>query len=175
ITIISLPDELLLCIAGSVGETAEIDAGSRAPSPLHWIISHVCRHFRNVVLDAPMLWTIIDTELSRSGSCRISELYIERSRTSKISVTLRTVPGDDGQSTDVDPKLLRLVSSHSNRIKRLALVSNSCSQEKILAPFHHTSAASLECLQLRGTRRFQFAGPSEMFISGAPLLRSLKL
>ncbi|KAJ7291530.1 hypothetical protein C8J57DRAFT_217924 [Mycena rebaudengoi] len=46
---------------------------------------------------------------------------------------------------------------------------------EIMTFFHHIPAASLECLQLEVTNDYRYDGPLEMFTSGAPLLRSLKL
>ncbi|KAJ7291511.1 hypothetical protein C8J57DRAFT_217601 [Mycena rebaudengoi] len=180
-TILSIPDELLLFVVGAAGDESE-DTGNGPP--LHWTISHVCRHFRNVVIDSPMLWTRIDTELSRPNSCKIFELYIQRSGTCKISVTLRRHDNGDWDSEEgiimrgvngTSNPFLVLLASHSNRIQRLTIVSTSFTVDEIMAPFHHIPAPSLECLQLEVMKNYTYDGPLEMFISGAPLLRSLKL
>ncbi|KAJ7291512.1 hypothetical protein C8J57DRAFT_1587779 [Mycena rebaudengoi] len=177
-TILSLPDELFLCIVDAVGDESE-DPGN---GPLlHWTISHVCRHLRNAVIDSPMLWTRIDTELSRPSSCKIFELYIQRSGTCKISVTLRHDGSDRkegvmvGESMGTSSPSLDLLASHSNRIRRLTIVCDRTWMDKIMAFFHHIPIASLECLQLEVTNDYTYDGPLEMFNSGAPLLRSLKL
>jgi hypothetical protein len=122
-----------------------------------------------------MLWTTIEPELTRPSSCKIAELYIERSRECNISVTLRGVPRKYQDPTDVDPQLLGLMSSHSYRIQRLTIVADEYVLDEIMAPFHHTSAATLEYLELKVVPFYGYEGPLKMFASGAPLLRSLKL
>ncbi|KAJ7823619.1 hypothetical protein B0H14DRAFT_3469963 [Mycena olivaceomarginata] len=54
-----------------------------------WTLSHVSHRFRDVVVGEPALWTLIETDFTGEGSVEILNLYLERSRTSKISLILR--------------------------------------------------------------------------------------
>ncbi|KAJ7291193.1 hypothetical protein C8J57DRAFT_211389 [Mycena rebaudengoi] len=164
--IFSLPDELLLCVVSAAD--AEQFEWSGRQAPFYWTISHVCRRFRDAVVGAPTLWSKIEIELTNPASWKISDLYMERSEACALSVTLR-------HSRDTRPhnELLSLLS-HSNRIQRLTIIPKGWT-EQILSPFRHAPAASLECLQIEVESRFEYNGPLDMFLSGAPRLRALKL
>ncbi|KAJ6588357.1 hypothetical protein B0H19DRAFT_204213 [Mycena capillaripes] len=89
LTILSLPNELLVAIAtaGQEGRVADLDTSFGFKT--EWTLSHLSRRFRNVIVGAPALWTFIEVNLCAEGSVEISKLYLEHSQTCHISVTLK--------------------------------------------------------------------------------------
>ncbi|KAJ7878672.1 hypothetical protein B0H13DRAFT_2052252 [Mycena leptocephala] len=88
LTLSSLPTELLVAIVGAGQEGRAADSKS-TDFKSEWAWSHVSRHFRDVVVGSPELWTLVDVNCDADGSDEILKLYMERSRACLISATLR--------------------------------------------------------------------------------------
>ncbi|KAJ7764507.1 hypothetical protein DFH07DRAFT_376609 [Mycena maculata] len=123
--IFSLPDELLVEIAAA-GQVHEFDA--------EWALSHISHRFRDAIIGAPTLWTVVYTQLLVEGSVEISKLYLERSRACKIWVTLYEVPlGVDVERHSIVDRLSHLVP-HIHRIRNLRIAGHRL-VDAMLTPF----------------------------------------
>jgi hypothetical protein len=134
-----------------------------------WTLSHLSQRFRDVVVGAPELWTLTEADFSVEGSVEILNLYLERSRTSKISTTLR------GESSIMEDGFLqKRVIPHVNRMCRLRIALDR-DLEILLAPFHDVVAPYLQHLEVVCAIPDEEAPPVVMFSSGVPLLNFLKV
>ncbi|KAJ6588352.1 hypothetical protein B0H19DRAFT_1248025 [Mycena capillaripes] len=113
LTILSLPNELLVAIAAAGQEGRVADLVTSFDFRTEWTLSHLSRRFRNVIVSAPALWTFIEVNLCAEGSVEISKLYLERSQTCHISATLKYPDFDL-----VAEGFLRILS-HIDRVWRL--------------------------------------------------------
>ncbi|KAJ7481482.1 hypothetical protein FB451DRAFT_1394134 [Mycena latifolia] len=115
-TIFSLPNELLVAItaAGQEGRVPNDDFKSE------WMLSHVSRRFRDVILCVPILWTFVEVDPTLEGSAEIMRLYLARSRGHRIRANLC-----ERSSLIVEPDLIakRLghILPHTQRISRLSI------------------------------------------------------
>ncbi|KAF7366811.1 F-box domain-containing protein [Mycena sanguinolenta] len=144
VTIFSLPNELLEAIAaaGQEDRIAELyssyhdhrlDSYEKNLSffKSEWTLSHVSRRFRDIILGASSLWTLI-----------------ERSRSLKFSATL----GLPGRYT-TDPygpgAALTQVVEHANRIKTLRIELKTASEvQRLRSSFANVSAPHLQRLEM---------------------------
>ncbi|KAF8213802.1 hypothetical protein K438DRAFT_1804699 [Mycena galopus ATCC 62051] len=192
-TISSLPNELLVAIAAAGQEDRVADLYSpdlqwQTPSRTfksEWTLSHLSHRFRDVIAGAPALWTLIDVDLNDEKSSEILKLYLQRSRTYKISTTLHKSWDNDGSETEAKPEdvpeemasLLTRVGQivlHINRIRtlRVALKTDPEWGVEVLGPFRNVAAPHLERLELV---YFCDEEPAvDMFMSGAPMLNFLR-
>ncbi|KAJ8490025.1 hypothetical protein ONZ45_g13357 [Pleurotus djamor] len=84
-----LPDEILalILIARRDG-----DVLSPRPSCLDWLsTTAVCRHWRQVSLDTPSLWSYVDLEYSAKTS-HYAEMFLERSKSAPLSLVVSLSP-----------------------------------------------------------------------------------
>ncbi|KAJ7764508.1 hypothetical protein DFH07DRAFT_1059053 [Mycena maculata] len=171
--IFSFPDELLV-------EIAAAGQRDRDPAPVdqfqsEWNLSHVSRRFRDAIIGAPTLWTLVTVKLRVEGSVELFKLYLERSRACKIRVTLyemsyRVMHMD---SHFIAHQLRHLVP-HIGRIWRLRLVSEvQESMDAMLVPFRDVAAPALEHLAIESYDQLDI--PMNIFSSGAPNLTFFKL
>ncbi|KAJ7507189.1 hypothetical protein B0H11DRAFT_2271702 [Mycena galericulata] len=166
-SILSLPDELLVEIAGQenydpTGPTLHCEFD------LAWILSRVSRRFRLAIISAPSLWTIVQAETTREGSVEISKLYLERSRACKMWVTLR----DFSQLEEENHLHINDLIPHIHRIWRLDIESERV--ESMFIQFSDIAAPFLEHLEIKGSDRFEEVAVN-VFSLGAPRLTFLKL
>ncbi|KAJ6571706.1 hypothetical protein B0H19DRAFT_1130802 [Mycena capillaripes] len=94
--------------------------------------------FRDVIVGAPALWTIVEANLNAEGSVEILKLYLERSRACHICATLRR------------PTIGRInqILPHVHRMWRLRIVFRTTTGGLLLAPFRDISAPNLQHLEL---------------------------
>ncbi|KAJ7608452.1 hypothetical protein FB45DRAFT_1067535 [Roridomyces roridus] len=139
--ILLLPDELLIEIA------AQKPQQSPTPEPpSEWVLSHVCRRFRHAVTGASTLWTRLVVDLCSHTSAELFRLYLKRSATCEIEVTLRAM--DDLQT----PKGLQYLSPHVGRIARLTIVVETHQAlNTILASFRNFVMPSLDHLEIENS------------------------
>ncbi|KIK70918.1 hypothetical protein GYMLUDRAFT_302857 [Collybiopsis luxurians FD-317 M1] len=113
-----LPNEMLLSIFALSLRDEQLyeEPSNLSPAiPFPWIVSAVCRRWRNIACSSPELWASIN--LSEDYLCFLP-LFIERSGQQPIDVTLRfTVRPEDPVVT----KLLTPLSSEIYRVRSLEL------------------------------------------------------
>ncbi|KAJ7721014.1 hypothetical protein B0H16DRAFT_1603506 [Mycena metata] len=172
--IFSLPTELLVTIVAA-GHREDFLA---FPSQLdgwkpEWVMSRICRRFRDISIAASSLWRLAQVDLISEHSVEIFKLYLARSQGCEIWVNLRELSWD-GET--IEPPLIaeRLspIVPHIGRIQRLGILSNWESMAAMLAPFRDVQVPCLEYLQLHSTHH---DCPVELFCSGAPKLTFLTL
>ena len=178
-----LPTEILQKIFTYFGEMERSTQkwGQYRSRHLPWVVSHICRSWREVALDTPAIWARIPritlrprtrsarkvdflrTLLTRSGTVPLTlDIAISKSR-----LQLKTVASED--------PLLPLIVSHSDRIRTLLVVTNKLSDISLLSPMRsnlsslHTLVLSIEDSAVLGT-----IPPIDTF-SDAPNLRTVKI
>ncbi|KAJ6591025.1 hypothetical protein DFH09DRAFT_1273716 [Mycena vulgaris] len=176
--ILSLPNELLAEI-GAVGQAEERLKLEQATTlsyrfhsvalNLEWTLSHVSSRFREAIINAPVLWTVVRIDFSSESSIEISKLYLERSQGCKIWVTAR-----NGHLIAED---LSQIISHSSRIWRLALDSRADSVAAMLEAFRDVAIPALEHLEIQvPVHDMDDKFSLEMFSAGPPIaLTRLKI
>ncbi|KAJ7806137.1 hypothetical protein B0H14DRAFT_3153018 [Mycena olivaceomarginata] len=178
-TILSLPNELLVAIAVAGQEDRiALDLNSETQSTTfksEWTWSHVSQRFRDAVVGAPELWTLIETGFGSEGSMEILKLYLERSRARQISVTLRQLSESDSDMLEVglEDRVTSGIVPQINRIRWLRIVLIDWEDPEILAPFRDVAAPCLQHLEIVCTEYDGDVGA--LFLSGAPRLSSLKI
>ncbi|KAF7367424.1 F-box domain-containing protein [Mycena sanguinolenta] len=188
-TISSLPSELLGAIA--VAGQEERVADSYGPDPqwhtdskIHnfsseWVLSHVSRRFRGVMINSPALWTLIGVDLDVLGSVEMFKLYLDRSRACKISITLREDPKDPDADLDDDAMQLMFmrvtqIVPHINRIRTLRIWFGTKRIMELLRPFRDLAALHLQHLEIINLSDDRDASLA-IFSSGAPKLNFVRL
>ncbi|KAJ7789462.1 hypothetical protein B0H14DRAFT_242345 [Mycena olivaceomarginata] len=175
-TISSLPNELLIAIAvaGQEDNDAENWETQSTAWKAEWILSQLSQRFRDVIVGASELWALIETDVFGKGSVEILELYLERSRASKISVTLRESPA-------FQQNWAHQIVPHLDRIKelRIALRTRRAPGLGLLDPFCDVAAPHLQHFEVAYITNKHHLNASEdvitIFSSGAPRLRFLKI
>ncbi|KAF8213736.1 hypothetical protein K438DRAFT_1957088 [Mycena galopus ATCC 62051] len=178
-TIFSLPNELLAAItlAGQEVRVADLHTGSGSQWQTRsetfkseWTLSHVSHHFRDVIVGAPALWTLVEADLGKIGSAEILKLYLERSRTYTISAILL-----EGENTpSIEKTALERIILEVHRIRTLKIVLREWGVE-MLNPFCDVAAPHLEHLELVDAASHMGPMSVAMFSSGAPRLTFLKI
>ncbi|KAJ7628469.1 hypothetical protein FB45DRAFT_1059230 [Roridomyces roridus] len=136
--ILRLPNELIAEIAAAGLNEAARHHQVESPIPL----SHVCQHFRRAILGTSALWTKITLDVYRNGSVNISRLYLERSATRELRVSLKAVFGDAEASS-----LLHLIP-HIKRISWLSIAYLSPEAlSGMLAPFEGVALPRLQHIE----------------------------
>ncbi|KAJ6590991.1 hypothetical protein DFH09DRAFT_1273695 [Mycena vulgaris] len=175
--ILSLPNELLaeIVAVGQAEERIELEQALTLSHRFHsvalnleWTLSHVSGRFREAIIGAPVLWTVVRTDFSCEFSIEISKLYLERSQGCKVWVTAR-----DGGHLFADH--LSQIISHSSRIWRLALDSGAKSVAAMLEAFRDVAIPALEHLEIQVDDMYD-KFPVELFSAGPPIaLTHLKI
>ncbi|KAF7343331.1 F-box domain-containing protein [Mycena venus] len=177
LTILSLPNELLEAIAAAGQNASELQRTFKS----EWTLSHLCRRFREVVVNTPALWTLVEADLVYKGSVEILKLYLERSGEYQISAALRYIYSEIVTVED----RVKLIVPHLDRIWRLSIVLRAPSDEWVdpsdlwsdwLVPFRNVAAPNLQHLELQVVNAFgDYLDSSEIFLLGAPKLTVVRL
>ncbi|KAJ7839542.1 hypothetical protein B0H14DRAFT_2587879 [Mycena olivaceomarginata] len=168
-TISSLPNELLVAIVAA-GQDCGTDFPPRAFKS-EWILSQVSQRFRDVILGAPALWTLIQADLYDLRAVETLMLYLERSGAHKISITLRSLSRySEGPLTECLTQIL----PHVERLWRLAITIGAAGVDA-LAPFRDVEAPHLQHLDLEVIADYPIDECIEIFSAGAPRLSFLKM
>ncbi|KAK7053978.1 hypothetical protein R3P38DRAFT_1474159 [Favolaschia claudopus] len=175
-TILSLPNELLTIIAAA----GQHDCGTHTPTAhkSEWILSHVSRRFRNVVIGTPGLWTNIEVRFAENSYehrfAEVLKLHLQRSNPLNVSVSLGIL--DNGVATLAE--WLLQVAPEINRIESLSVVLRSIQDDFSLefAPLRHLAAPNLLNLEIINldfvwTSRL----PLQLFSAEAPNLSSVRM
>ncbi|KAJ7839570.1 hypothetical protein B0H14DRAFT_3697691 [Mycena olivaceomarginata] len=168
-TISSLPNELLVAIVAA-GQDCGTDFPPRAFKS-EWILSQVSQRFRDVILGAPALWTLIQTDSYDLRAVETLMLYLERSAAHKISITLRS-----GSRYPEGPLrgCLTQILPHVERLWTLAITMSGRAVDA-LAPFRDVQAPHLQHLKVVITNYRNINESIEIFSAGAPTLSSLRI
>ncbi|KAF7366806.1 F-box domain-containing protein [Mycena sanguinolenta] len=164
VTIFSLPNELLEAIAaaGQEERIAELyssyhdrrlgggghfgvtdNPSSSRDFKSEWTLSHVSHRFRDVIVGAPALWTLIDAYRYKRRLVEILELYFQRSRFLEFSATLC------GLIVIINPAILAQVLQHADRMKTLRFeLSMAGEVEGLRSSLANVAAPHLQRLEI---------------------------
>ncbi|KAG0696799.1 hypothetical protein DFH29DRAFT_1082712 [Suillus ampliporus] len=160
----SLPSELLATIFTHILEEQVFDRCRgihRQGVPTWEIVTHVCRHWRQVALACPTLWTFID-----HAPARRLTIMLERSKTAALVVFY----------TSSYLHCIGQVLSQLPRIKVLQLSVSSRDVDRISDCLSSQPAPLLETFKLYVLERPGIVRPiSDAFQGRAPRLRSVEL
>ncbi|KAJ6591029.1 hypothetical protein DFH09DRAFT_1138360 [Mycena vulgaris] len=169
--IFSLPTELVVAIVATAQDD-RVPVGLDEIFKSEWTMSHICRRFRNIIISAPTLWTLIEADLCSTGSVEIFKMYLERSQGCKIWATVR----EDGLKRHGIAEHLSHIFPHTPRIRRLDIMGTNSSMAAMLASFGDVAVPSLECLQIKRDEEYSSYPLWRLFSAGPPIaLTSLKL
>ena len=195
----NLPPELLSRIfeVGSAENDSEGDGeknadaiGSSAPwLSFQIVVSHVCRHWRNVAISAPSLWTRIDVTLEARPLYESVSTRLERSKGLPIDIHVNCEPHD--RVCDVEPPddidlefLFSLLIPHIYRWRtvkvsvseyhHMTAFLNAVSDSSIPAAPQLTSLG-LYYIEKDEYEDFSMSGHLTLFGDSAPLLTRLVL
>lgn len=92
------------------------------PTPLPFLLSHVCSIWRAVVLSSPMLWALLETpsdgRLSSSkGITKLLRLWISRS--GNVPLSLRVCSTPDGGNSDYN--FMKALNNDLHRVENMSL------------------------------------------------------
>ncbi|KAJ7336299.1 hypothetical protein DFH08DRAFT_286020 [Mycena albidolilacea] len=174
--IYSLPEELFVAIVTTEQEDRRARAvGLKLTGTVfksEWALSHTCRRFRDAIVGAPALWTLIDIRLDLwefPGCVEILKLYLQRSNGCHLSATLRSrTPEDHGFTKGLSEILL-----HVERLWKFAIILYTPSAAKVLAPLRDVGAPHLQNLEIVNIDD-DLIGVG-LFASGAPRLSFLRI
>jgi len=115
----------LVATRGSRGQVRGGGAGAGVQSPatpsneFPTLVSHVCRHWRLVALDAPMLWTTLD--FAEGPPYEKSKVWLERSKDCDLDITVDHSEDELATETETAPatydlrRIMHLISPHVQR------------------------------------------------------------
>ncbi|KAG0694431.1 hypothetical protein DFH29DRAFT_1083837 [Suillus ampliporus] len=166
----SLPSDILVTIFTSIMEEETFNRYTNPPrrccAPTSMIVTHVCRHWRQVALECPTLWAYINC-----ASSRWVPIMLERSKKAALVVTY-SAPDSLEQS-------MEQVLSQLPRIKVLQLCSFQRDVNRVLDCLSSQPAPLLQIFKFSVTKIFRrrMFGPisEDIFQGRAPQLRSVEL
>ncbi|KAJ6519238.1 hypothetical protein C8R45DRAFT_15669 [Mycena sanguinolenta] len=191
-TISSLPNELLAAIASAGQEHRVADSYTSRPQwqlqnrsdPFNseWVLSHVSRRFRDVIVNSPALWTHIVANLDIAGSIEVLKLYLDRSRAYKISISLHEdkfpkIDADrDMDDLELEVVLMRVnqVVPHIRRIRALRMLLQTERVVEVLSPLRVIAAPHLQHLEIVKLSDEEDSTLA-IFSSGAPKLTFVEI
>ncbi|KAF7349184.1 F-box domain-containing protein [Mycena sanguinolenta] len=180
-TILSLPNELLVAIAlaGQEERFAEtFSSGSHwqtqstETSKSEWTLSRVSQRFRSVIVDTPSLWTLAEGDLDDERSVQVFRLYLQRSQTCKISITLRQ-SRESKLAYDLLLKRVDSIAAHFSHLQRLRIAVWEW-RTGLESTFRDAAAPQLEYLEVVNIAR-KSGEMGVLFSSGAPKLDVLRV
>ncbi|KAJ7839568.1 hypothetical protein B0H14DRAFT_3869700 [Mycena olivaceomarginata] len=176
--IYSLPQELLVAIVTAEQEDRRARAVGLEPTRTvfnsEWALSHTSRRFRDAIVGAPALWTLIEIDLDLPvfpGCVEILKLYLQRSNRCHLSVTLRSYSPEDHGFT----KGLSEILPHVERLWKFAIILYTRSVAKVLAPLRDVGAPHLQNLEIVNLNGIGDRIGAGLFASGAPRLSFLRI
>jgi hypothetical protein len=141
-------------------------------TPFELLVSSVSRRWRDVALNTPQLWTVLDIDATGLAH-DLYELYLYRSKMCPLDITLDCSSEDGRNKADCDINVVRHLEqliSHVGRWRKFTVRTGYV--ESQLSALSHLRAPTLETLVLD----FHGKKPGmEIFSGGAPRLSSLEL
>ncbi|KAJ7162697.1 hypothetical protein C8R43DRAFT_305831 [Mycena crocata] len=121
-----MPNELLSHIFMlAVCDMVDVDTPpDRAETEMQgaWIISHVCRRWREIALSLPGLWSVVVLDFDPPRGCRLSEhalkTHLQRSKNMSLTIIFRTASERNSYMQRI---AFSLIISHSLRWETAAL------------------------------------------------------
>ncbi|KAH9842563.1 uncharacterized protein C8Q71DRAFT_733419, partial [Rhodofomes roseus] len=117
-------------------------------------VTHVCRHWRTVALDAARLWGTLcitrqrDVDASADESPNRIEEYLRRSKLHPLDVTIKARTNLTGRATSVY-SCIEILRPHQHRVRKLHVVTDHHDiMRSVLSS--HLAATRLEELRLEG-------------------------
>ncbi|KAJ7241679.1 hypothetical protein B0H12DRAFT_1133251 [Mycena haematopus] len=161
VTIFSFPNQLLvaIAIAGQEDRVADLYRSNYKPPrnlqnrsrprvfKSEWTLSHVSHRFREVIVEAPALWTLPEVSCTNEGSPKFFKLYLQRSRAYKISATLRGFPDRDSDDTNLGVVLTQVIEN-VNRTQTLRIEFTMEGQAETFDHFRELAAPHLQRLEI---------------------------
>ncbi|KAJ7603960.1 hypothetical protein DFH06DRAFT_1349798 [Mycena polygramma] len=174
LTISSLPNELLAVVAAAGQEGRVADSNASFDCKSEWTLSQVSRRFRQSIVGAPSLWTLLEVNFDAEGSIEISKLYLARSRACPIRVTI--LSRSHIFSIEKEDLITRNFIPHIARVWWLRFEVGTESPHLTLSPFQDVAAPNLQHLEIvKDTRDVSTSqGYFEVFSLGAPKLSFVK-
>ncbi|TFK21600.1 hypothetical protein FA15DRAFT_645343 [Coprinopsis marcescibilis] len=163
-----LPPELLSkvflhCDESSFSETISMQMWTRQ----RLRISHVCRYWRNVALECPKIWSVIDVT-----SARVTQAFLERSKQTDLSLNVWKRVGTF--PSEIEALLRDVLGKQAHRLRSLKFKGDSTFVENLLKI--PTSAPNLEFLAVEQGGYYDHINlDSSVLKEGAPRLRELRL
>ncbi|KAJ3572558.1 hypothetical protein NP233_g3010 [Leucocoprinus birnbaumii] len=138
--------------------------------------SHVSRHWRTVSLSTPLLWNNIKVSKRALNPLARLEAHLSRSDDCFLDIFIYT------PLQDIQP-IMNLITQHSERWRRLTLVTDHDQLTTIQSCLHNSSTPRLEHLSLQigitqehNSPRSRYPGECPaIFSQGAPSLQFLRL
>jgi len=166
-----LPMELLVRIFHHTRADSVLNGcGIKYPHPVALTLGHVCRHWRNVALGAPTLWTDIrivqyDTKDIREAA----RVYLERSKACPIF--LSWFPGPDQSYTNIQRVINDLIIPGVGRWQRITLLAkNYKAIDALLAAMKYLDFPILQDVEI-SCMLVKLSSSNPTFRPSAPLLR----
>jgi len=164
-----LPTELLVNVFHHTRTNSVLDAcKTKYPYPV--ALAQVCRHWRNVALCAPMLWTDIrlvqyDTEETRKAA----RIYLERSKTCPIFLTWFSDP--DQPYANIQGVIHDLIIPGGERWQRITLLAgNNAAADALLTAMESLDFPILQDVEISCVL-VELSPSNPTFCHSAPLLR----
>lgn len=168
----SLPNEILASIF-EAGHRSEHSEG------FELLVSQITRHWRDVSLNTPKLWSRIHRKKFQQPEP--SALYFNRSMAVAIDLTVNIGCTDNPNNEDDVTPFCQLMAVHISRCYRLVVTSDSKSETNTLLRFLYSSIGPLltiidiSCTSDALDLEDLSAAPREMFTGGTPLLNSVRI
>ena len=165
-----LPTELLVEIFHHARGGSTLD-GCKAKQPYPIALTHVCRHWRNVALAAPTLWTDIRiTQVDTERVLEVPRIYLERSGACPIFLTWFSYL--ESSHTDFEDVIDDLVIPGAERWQRITVITEEAYTSKMfLDAIEHLDFPILKDVEIS----FMNASSNQTLCHSAPLLRRCML
>lgn len=181
----SLPNEMLLKIFKIV-TTSDLPLFPHSSRPSIIALCGVNRHWRNLCLDDPEFWTIIDIpfhQMRVQDPVEWASVRLERSKACLFDVVLKLSSARDATTGESTRQVVQLVANHIGRLRRLSVSAPSLSYGGIdfLSPFRPILAPALTDLEIILYDYKIFAselttnGRYNLFMHGVPRLSHQRL
>jgi len=177
-----IPTEILQKIFADFGEIERSTQnwGAYHARHLPWVVSHICRSWRQVALGIPAIWARIPriTLRSRTKSARNVDLLqtlLTRSATAPLTLDIVICKSKPPLKTTQDDTFLSLILSHSYRIQTLLIVTGELFDILLLSPMRsNISSLRTLVLSIEDTGALGSTPPIDTF-EDAPSLRTVKM
>ncbi|KZT23356.1 hypothetical protein NEOLEDRAFT_558542 [Neolentinus lepideus HHB14362 ss-1] len=165
-----IPTETIAVIGEHIVKEMRAEHGDKVASDRWWSITQTCRRWRDVLCDSAALWTNVTIK----GIDYLQEMLV---RSKKLPLTIHgSLCSDDDQT---NCKKLRLIMSHSSRIRSLCITVSPGALKDLTEVPHISEMNKLEALDITQIpiETLEDGMPNTDILSRfqSPVLRSLRL